>query len=93
HASVLPWLKEREVALLGSDMASDVMPSQVEGFPGLPIHQVVVVALGVPLIDNGDFEELTREARARNRWEFLLTLAPVRVEGGTGSPVNPIATF
>ena len=74
-------------------MASDVMPSGVEGFQGLPIHQLTIVALGVPLIDNGDFEELSREAQARGRWEFLLTLAPMRVEGGTGSPVNPIATF
>lgn len=30
---------------------------------------------------------------ARNRWEFLLTVAPLRMVGGTGSPINPIATF
>ena len=91
HASTVKWLKERDVALLGSDVASDVMPAKVEGYRGLPVHQLVIVALGVHLIDNGGFEELSREAQARNRWEFLLTLAPMRVEGGTGSPINPIA--
>jgi len=93
HASVAKWLKERDVAILGSDVASDVMPSGIEGFEGLPIHLLTIVAMGVPLIDNGDYEELSREAQARGRWTFLLTLAPMRVEGGTGSPVNPIATF
>ena len=32
-------------------------------------------------------------ANARHRWEFLLTLAPLAVQGGTGSPINPIAIF
>lgn len=93
HASSAAWLKDRDVAILGSDMASDVMPSGVEGFPGLPIHQLVIVALGVPLIDNADFEELSEAALARDRWTFLLTLAPLRIDGGTGSPINPVATF
>ena len=95
HASCAPWLKERDVALLGGDTAQDVMPSRIEGAGGfsLPIHQLTIVAMGVPLIDNADLEEVAKEAAARGRWEFLLTLAPMRVEGGTGSPVNPIATF
>ena len=29
----------------------------------------------------------------RGRWEFLVTAAPLSVPGGTGSPLNPIATF
>jgi len=69
------------------------MPAGIEGYQGLPVHQLAIVALVINLIDNGDFEELSREAQARNRWEFLLTLAPMRIEGGTGSPINPIATF
>ncbi len=95
HASCVPWLKERDVAILGGDTASDVMPARIEGATGfvLPVHQLMIVALGVPLIDNADLEEVAKEAVARGRWEFLLTLAPMRVEGGTGSPVNPIATF
>ena len=40
-----------------------------------------------------DLEALAEAANARRRWEFLLTVAPLPVGGGTGSPVNPIATF
>jgi len=80
------------VAAIGSDAASDVMPSGVEGV-NQPIHQLVLIAMGTPLFDNCDLEALSREAARQKRWEFLLTAAPLAVPGGTGSPLNPIATF
>ena len=92
HASVAPWLKERDVAMVGGDYANDVLPSGVEG-NFLPIHQLTIVALGVRLFDNLDLEALAEEAARQNRWEFMLTAAPIPVEGGAGSPMNPIATF
>jgi kynurenine formamidase len=92
HASCLPWLKERDVAVVGSDLALDVLPSGIEGFE-LPVHWVVVVAMGMPILDNCDLEAVSEVAKARKRWSFLLTVAPLAVEGGTGSPVNPLATF
>lgn len=92
HASCARWLKERGVAILGSDAASDVVPSRVEGVT-LPIHQLVLVALGVHIFDNCDLEAVSEAAAKRNRWDFLLTAAPLAVPGGTGSPLNPIATF
>ncbi|MEX2261424.1 MAG: cyclase family protein [Bryobacteraceae bacterium] len=92
HASCLPWLKKRDVAIVGSDLATDVMPSGVEGIL-LPVHQVLVVAMGVPILDNLDLERVGTECASRRRWEFLLTAAPLSVEGSTGSPINPISTF
>ena len=92
HASCARWLKERGVAILGSDAASDVVPSRVEGV-NLPIHQLVLIALGVNIFDNCDLEALAEATAKRNKWEFLLTAAPLAVPGGTGSPLNPIATF
>ena len=92
HASCAPWLKQRDVAMLGSDAASDVIPSGIEG-AGQPIHQLVLIAMGMPIFDNCDLEGVSEEAARQNRWEFLLTAAPIRVVGGTGSPLNPIATF
>jgi kynurenine formamidase len=92
HASCLPWLKKRDVAVIGSDLALDVLPSGVPGFDQ-PVHWVSIVAMGMPILDNCDFETLSEEANARKRWHFLLTVAPLVVEGGTGSPVNPLATF
>jgi hypothetical protein len=59
----------------------------------LPIHWGTIFAMGVPILDNCDLEPLSAEAAKRNRWEFLLTAAPLAVAGGTGSPINPIATF
>jgi len=92
HASCARWLKSRDVAMLGSDAASDVMPSGVEGVTQ-PIHILVLVAMGMPIFDNCDLELISREANQRKRWEFLLTAAPIAVPGATGSALNPIATF
>ena len=92
HAACLPWLAERQVAVLGCDGVSDVLPSGVEGV-GLPIHLVGIVGLGIHLIDNCDLEALGSVCAERGRWTFLLTLAPLRLEHGTASPVNPIALF
>jgi kynurenine formamidase len=92
HASVLPWLKQRDVALLGNDAVTDVQPSGIQGSPR-PIHQIAIVAMGLPLVDVMDLEAVAKEAAARKRWDFLLTAAPVPVLGGTGFPINPIATF
>ena len=87
-----PWLKKRDVAMLGSDSGADVLPSGVEGV-AMPIHQLCIVATGVWILDNCDLEAVAAAAKQRNRWEFLLTVAPLAVPGGTGSPANPIATF
>lgn len=92
HASCGRWLKQRDVAILGSDAASDVIPSGVEGITH-PIHVLTLHAMGVHIFDNCDLEALSEAAAERERWEFLITAAPLPVEGGTGSPLNPIATY
>ena len=92
HASAARWLKERDVAALGSDAASDLLPSGIEGVTH-PVHQLVIVAMGMPIFDNADLEAVAEEAARLERWDFLLTAAPIRVPGGTGSPLNAIATF
>lgn len=92
YASCANWLRQRDVAILGSDAASDVIPSGVEGV-ATPIHQLVLTAMGMPMLDNLDLEAVSEEAARQNRWEFMLAAAPLRVVGGTGSPLNPVATF
>ena len=91
-ASCLPWLHERGVAALGGDGASDVLPSRIEGVP-LPIHSVAIPTMGLHLIDNLELGDLADACVAEERWEFLLTLAPLVLKRGTGSPLNPIALF
>ena len=92
HASVAPWLHARGVAILGSDAVNDVFPSGIEGASG-PIHLLTIATMGMPLFDNLDLEAVAAEAVRQNRWEFLLVAAPLAVEGGTGSPLNPLAIF
>jgi hypothetical protein len=45
------------------------------------------------LLDNCDLEAVGDTAARLGRWEFLLSIGPLRVQNGTGSPVNPIALF
>jgi kynurenine formamidase len=92
HATCAPWLHERQVAALGSDSAQDLFPS---GYPALraPLHQVGIVAMGLCLIDNCDLEPLSATCQELGRWQFLLSIGTLRIENGTGSPVNPIAVF
>ena len=92
HASCVPWLKKRDIAIAGSDACLDVLPSQVEGVVQ-PVHQLLLIAAGTPIFDNFDLEALADAAAKKNRWSFLLTVAPLAVAGGTGSPVNPTALF
>jgi kynurenine formamidase len=92
HAALAPWLRERGVAVWGSDTHNDVAPTPYPAI-GHPFHIVALVGLGLWLIDNMNLEDLARACAERNRWEFLLTIAPLRLENVTGSPVNPIALF
>jgi kynurenine formamidase len=93
HTDVAYFLKERDVAFLGSDGISDVYPT---GFPreiGSPLHHLALVALGVTIFDALDLERASDMAKKLNRWEFLFTAAPIRVEMATGSLINPLAIF
>ena len=89
-ASRLAWIHDREIAVLGSDGVSDVMPSPVDNVP-MPIHTVAIVAMGIHLLDNLDLDQLAEACSAEGRWAFLLTVAPLVLHLGTASPVNPIA--
>jgi kynurenine formamidase len=92
HATCARWFHQRDVAMVGSDTHGELMPSPVPGV-AFPMHQLLLIAMGTPMFDNCDLEPLSQAAAARRRWEFLLTAAPLAVPKGTGSPLNPIATF
>jgi len=93
HAECLPWLAEREVAVLGSDGISDPMP--FVGTPDwpFPVHQIGIVAMGLHLIDNVRLAPLSQRCAELGRWEFLFAMAPLRIPKGTGCPVNPLAVL
>jgi kynurenine formamidase len=108
-AACLPWLHEREVALLSGDNINDVQPS---GFSSddsaevevggthltvhellIPVHAVALTAMGLWLVDNMVLAELRDVCAQYGRWEFLFTMSTLRIVGATSSPVNPVAIF
>ncbi|NHN54242.1 cyclase family protein [Calidifontibacter sp. DB0510] len=92
HVDAMPWIARYRPAVLGGDGDSDVRPSPTPGIHS-PIHILAITALGTPLLDNLDLEDLASLAASEGRWEFFFVVAPLNIERGTGSPVNPIAVF
>ena len=89
HASCSQFIRDQDVALLGWDMM-DAAPNEY----GLtwPVHGVLY-SFGVALMDNALLQPLAEACAEEGRYEFMLTVLPLPVQGGTGSPVNPVVTF
>jgi kynurenine formamidase len=92
HPTALSFVADRDVAVLGSDGNSDTAPSSTEGV-AFPIHVLAITAMGIHLLDYLQFEDLCPLCERIGRWDFLFMAAPLRITGGTGSPLNPIAVF
>ena len=93
HSDVAYFMKERGVSFIGHDMWNDAFPHEYSDDVRLPLHHLALVSLGVWIFDNLDFDDVADVARELGRYEFLFTAAPLRIEKGMGSPLNPIATF
>jgi kynurenine formamidase len=93
YADTIPWMHERLPAFIGHDFNIDWNPRPGwEGMPN-PIHIAVLNWMGINIVECLDLEQAVTTARRLKRYEFLMTFAPLPVEGGTGSPVNPLAIF
>jgi len=79
HAECLPWLQDRQVAVLGSDGISDPMPFVGTDQWPFPVHQIGITAMGLHLIDNVATARLGERCAALARWEFLFTMGPLRM--------------
>ena len=89
---MIPWLRARDIAVLGWETPG-YTPRPEGDLPTLALHDFALTMLGVHLLDRADLEALSEMAAAQGRWEFMLTIAPLPIPNGTGSPVNPIAVF
>ncbi len=76
--------------MLGSDGVSDVLPGNRHRWP-IPLHLCLLVGMGVHLLDNLHLGRLAGACAERSRWEFQFVVSPLRIGGGTGSPINPLA--
>ncbi len=88
--SAVPFFKDRDVAIIGSDWTQDVGTVQGALYA---VHRFSIVALGMTLLDNLDLEGLAARAADMNRWEFLLMASPASASNGTGAPISPVAVF
>lgn len=87
--TALPWLHERQVAAVASDnFMVEVMPPEAGT---APVHMVGIRDMGLMLGEYWDLEELARDCASDGVYECFLVAQPLRVTGGVGSPVNPIA--
>ena len=89
---ILPLLHERGVAVMGSDTGNDVGPNPYERFSN-PVHQVGLVGLGLWILDNAWLDDLAEACKKRGKWEFMISILPLKLPTVTGSPVNPMVIF
>ncbi len=89
HASCMEFLRDNDVAVLLWDMM-DLAPS---GYSLAWSVHGAIRAFGIALVDNVSFDEVLPVSEELDQWEFLLVAAPLRVRGGTGCPINPLAIF
>jgi kynurenine formamidase len=93
YADTIPWMHERLPAFIGHDLNIDWNPRP--GWEGMrnPVHIAVLNWMGINIVECLDLEQAAATARKLKQYEFLITFAPLPVEGGSGSPVNPLAIF
>lgn len=89
--SAAGWLHEREAACVGVDnVAVEVKPAE-DGRSMLPLHPVLIRDLGLTIGELFWFEELAAVCAEERAWDFLFVGQPLRLTGGLGSPINPLA--
>ena len=85
------WLHARQVAAVASDTSAvEVIPFEDPATP-LPVHALCIRDLGLTLGEMFDLDALAADCARDGVWEFLLTAPPLKVTGGIGSPLNPLA--
>ncbi len=92
HVDTIPWMHERGIAAFLPDGDGETVPSTVDGMP-YPIHPLQVTAMGMVVSDSLQLEDIAKACEEEGRWEFLVMCSPLRIQGGTGSPFNPIAVL
>ncbi|MCD2195301.1 cyclase family protein [Actinomycetospora endophytica] len=87
----IAWMRHRDVSVYAGDIGDAHPP--VDSQVPMPLHLVGLARLGMPLIDGAEVDALAAVCAELGRYAFLLTIAPPRLRGATGVPVNPQAIF
>lgn len=89
--SCAEWLHAREIAAVATDTnAVEVIPFEDNATP-LPLHMVCIRDIGLTLGEMFDLDALGADCAADRVYEFFFTAPPLKVTGGVGSPLNPLA--
>lgn len=83
------WLAERGVVATGSDTTAFERIPPGAGHRVLPVHRILLVEHGIHIVEHLALED----ASAAGLTEFLFVMSPLRILGGTGSPVRPVAVL
>jgi kynurenine formamidase len=86
------FMHKREISVYSGDCV-DAFPNPYSARYVIYFHAIALAAMGLILLDIPALEPLADLCAELDRCEFLLTMAPLRLKGGTGCPVNPIALF
>ena len=81
------WLASQNPMLVGSDNWSVEVAPNPDSNLSLPVHQVMLVVNGIHLLENLRLDGLA----AAGVQEFALVVQPLKIGGGTGSTVAPVA--
>jgi kynurenine formamidase len=91
HAECAEWMHTRQVSVYGGDCI-EKLPYPSESFTSA-VHMIVLASMGLPILDWPALTELAAKCEQLKRWDYLLTTAPLRIPGGTSSPINPLCLF
>ena len=81
------WLIGKDPLLLGSDNWPVEVAPNPDPLISLPVHQLALVVNGVHLLENLKLDELAQ----KQVYEFAFLMQPIKLQGGTGSTVAPVA--
>ncbi|HZB08401.1 MAG TPA: cyclase family protein [Rubrobacter sp.] len=81
------WLAGRGVRATGAETIAYEQIKPEVGHALLPVHRLLLVEHGIPIIEVMNLSGLA----AAGVQEFVFVLAPLKIVGGTGSPVRPLA--
>jgi kynurenine formamidase len=81
------WLARQDPMLVGSDNTGVAVVPDVDPDVSNPVHQIMLVVHGIYLLENLRLDELV----GRGVQEFALIVQPLKIQGGTGSTVAPVA--
>jgi kynurenine formamidase len=81
------WLVRQNPVLVGGDAAPVEVSPNPDPKLSLPVHQILLVVNGIHILENMKLDELA----SKRVYEFAFFLQPLKLQGGTGSTVAPIA--